>query len=78
MNEALFNFLSWINSWVGSWGWAMVIFTILIRLVLTPLDFRVRFRYARCLSLPNMDSLLSRTPLSASLIAFTQSSCGFA
>ncbi len=42
MNEAVFNFLSWINSWVGNWGWAMVIFTILIRLVLTPLDFRSR------------------------------------
>ena len=42
MNEALFNFLSWINSWVGSWGWAMVIFTILIRLALTPLDLRSR------------------------------------
>ncbi len=42
MNEALFNFLSWINSWVGSWGWAMVIFTILIRLVMTPLDFKSR------------------------------------
>lgn len=42
MNEALFNFLAWINSWVGSWGWAMVIFTILIRLVLTPLDFKSR------------------------------------
>ncbi|MBR2823337.1 MAG: YidC/Oxa1 family membrane protein insertase [Clostridia bacterium] len=42
MNEALFNFLSWINSWVGNWGWSMVIFTILIRLVLTPLDIRSR------------------------------------
>ncbi len=42
MNEILFNFLSWINSWVGSWGWAMVIFTFLIRLVLTPLDFKSR------------------------------------
>ena len=42
MNEALFNFLSWINSWVGSWGWSMVIFTILIRLVLTPLDIKSR------------------------------------
>ena len=42
MNEALFNFLSWINSWTGSWGWAMVVFTILIRLVLTPLDFKSR------------------------------------
>ena len=44
MNEALFNFLSWINSWVGSWGWSMVIFTILIRLVLTPLDIKSRVR----------------------------------
>ena len=42
MNEAVFNFLSWINSWVGNWGWAMVIFTVLIRLVLTPLDVRSR------------------------------------
>ncbi len=42
MNEALFNLLAWINSWVGSWGLAMVIFTILIRLVLTPLDIRSR------------------------------------
>ncbi len=42
MNEFLFNILSWINSWVGSWGWAMVIFTFLIRLVLTPLDFKSR------------------------------------
>ncbi|MBQ9251665.1 MAG: YidC/Oxa1 family membrane protein insertase [Clostridia bacterium] len=42
MNEALFNFLSWINSWVGSWGWAMVIFTVLIRLVLSPLDLKSR------------------------------------
>ena len=42
MNEALFNFLSWINSWTGSWGWAIVVFTILIRLVMTPLDFKSR------------------------------------
>lgn len=42
MNEALFNFLSWINSWTGSWGLAMVVFTILIRLALTPLDFKSR------------------------------------
>ena len=42
MNEALFNFLSWINSWTGSWGLAMIIFTVLIRLALTPLDFKSR------------------------------------
>ena len=42
MNEFLLNILRWINSWVGNWGWAMVVFTILIRLVLTPLDFKSR------------------------------------
>ncbi len=42
MNEALFNFLSWINSWTGSWGWAMIVFTVLIRLALTPLDIKSR------------------------------------
>ncbi|MBQ6514375.1 MAG: YidC/Oxa1 family membrane protein insertase [Clostridia bacterium] len=42
MNEFLFNILAWIQSWVGSWGWAMVVFTIMVRLVLTPLDVKSR------------------------------------
>ena len=42
MNEFLFNILAWIRSWVGSWGWSMVVFTVMIRLVLTPLDFKSR------------------------------------
>ncbi len=42
MNDFLFNILAWIRSWVGSWGWSMVVFTILIRLVLTPLDIKSR------------------------------------
>ena len=42
MNEFLFNILAWIRSWVGSWGWSMVVFTILIRLALTPLDIKSR------------------------------------
>ena len=42
MNEFLFSILSGINSWVGSWGWSMVVFTIMIRLVLTPLDVKSR------------------------------------
>ena len=32
MNEFLFGILEWINGWVGSYGWAMVVFTVLIRL----------------------------------------------
>ncbi len=42
INEVLFNFLHWIQGWVGSWGWSMVVFTIMIRLVLTPLDIKSR------------------------------------
>ena len=42
MNEFLFSILSWIRGWVGSWGWSMVVFTIMIRLVLTPLDVKSR------------------------------------
>ena len=42
MNQLLYNFLAWINSWVGSWGIAMIVFTVLIRLVLSPLDFKSR------------------------------------
>ncbi len=42
MNEFLYNILAWINSWIGNWGWAMVVFTLMIRLVLTPLDIKSR------------------------------------
>ena len=42
MNEFLFNILAWIQSWVGSWGWTMVVFTVMVRLVLTPLDIKSR------------------------------------
>ena len=42
MNEFLFNILAWIRSWVGNWGWSMVVFTVMIRLVLTPLDIKSR------------------------------------
>ena len=42
MNDFLYSILAWINGWVGSWGWSMVVFTIMIRLVLTPLDLKSR------------------------------------
>ena len=42
MNDFLFNILAWIRSWVGSWGWSMVVFTIMVRLVLTPLAIKSR------------------------------------
>jgi YidC/Oxa1 family membrane protein insertase len=42
MNDFLYGILAWIQSWVGSWGWSMVVFTILVRLVLTPFDIKSR------------------------------------
>ena len=42
MNDFVYSILAWIQSWVGSWGWSIVVFAILIRLVLTPLDFKSR------------------------------------
>ena len=42
MNDFVYSILAWIQSWVGSWGWSIVVFAVLIRLVLTPLDFKSR------------------------------------
>ena len=33
-------FLNWINGWVGNYGWSIVVFTLIIRLVLLPLDIK--------------------------------------
>ena len=32
--------LEWIFSWVGNYGWAVVVFTLLVRIVLLPLDIK--------------------------------------
>jgi len=32
--------LQWIYSWIGNYGWAVVVFTLLVRLVLLPLDIK--------------------------------------
>lgn len=34
------NVLEWIFSWVGNYGWAVVIFTLLIRMLTLPLDIK--------------------------------------
>ena len=42
MNDFVYGILAWIQSWVGSWGWSIVVFAILVRLVLTTFDFKSR------------------------------------
>ena len=34
--------LNWIYSLIGNYGWSVIVFTLLVRLVLLPLDFKSR------------------------------------
>jgi len=40
MTGLFVNLLTWINKLVGNYGWSIVVFTLLIRLVLLPLDIK--------------------------------------
>ena len=60
MNEFLFSILSWINGWVGNWGWSMVVFTIMIRLVLTPLDVKSRVSMRKTTKLAPVQQALQK------------------
>ena len=40
MTTFFVNLLAWINNLVGNYGWSIVLFTLLIRLVLLPLDIK--------------------------------------
>ena len=40
MTAFFVNLLTWINRLVGNYGWSIVVFTLLIRLVLLPLDIK--------------------------------------
>ena len=40
MTAIFVNLLTWINNLVGNYGWSVVLFTLLIRLVLLPLDIK--------------------------------------
>ena len=42
INDGLFAVLNWIQSWSGAWGIAIIIFTFMVRLAMTPLDIKSR------------------------------------
>ena len=42
ITDALYSVLNWINSWVGGWGLSIIVFTIMVRLCMTPLDIKSR------------------------------------
>ena len=58
MNDLFYNFLAFIKGIVGNWGVAMIIFTILIRAALTPLDMKSRVSMRRTQKLqPQLQAL---------------------
>jgi membrane protein insertase, YidC/Oxa1 family, C-terminal domain len=42
INSAFVWMLNWIYSWVGNYGWSVVLFTLFIRIVIMPLDIKSR------------------------------------
>lgn len=40
MTGLFMNLLNWINSWVGNYGWSIVIFTLVVRFIILPLDIK--------------------------------------
>lgn len=42
LNSLFVSALNWIYSWVGNYGWSVVVFTLMIRLLVLPLEFKSR------------------------------------
>ncbi len=40
ISKPMFKILAWINDLIGNWGWAIIIFTILVKLLLFPLSYK--------------------------------------
>jgi len=40
LSKPFFKVLLWIHSVIGNWGWAIILFTLLVKLVLFPLSFK--------------------------------------
>ncbi len=40
LSKPFFIVLLWINDYVGNWGWAIILFTLLVKLILFPLSYK--------------------------------------
>ena len=40
LSKPFFKVLLWINDHVGNWGWAIILFTLLVKLILFPLSYK--------------------------------------
>ena len=63
MNDFLVAILNGINSVIHNYGWSMVVFTLLIKLILLPLDYKSRKSMRRMTRLqPQVAKLQRSTP----------------
>ena len=40
LSKPFYKVLLWINSYVGNWGWAIILFTLLVKFILFPLSYK--------------------------------------
>lgn len=40
LSTPFYKVLLWINNYVGNWGWAIILFTLLVKLILFPLSYK--------------------------------------
>nr|MBL0721977.1 membrane protein insertase YidC [Sulfurovaceae bacterium] len=40
LSKPFFTIIIWIHSFVGNWGWAIILFTLLVKLILFPLSYK--------------------------------------
>ncbi|MBO7385969.1 MAG: membrane protein insertase YidC [Clostridia bacterium] len=61
MTQLFITILNWVQSFVGNYGWSVIVFTLLIKLCLLPLDYKSR-RSMRAMSLlnPKLEELKKR------------------
>jgi len=40
LSKPFYKVLLWINSYIGNWGWAIILFTLLVKFILFPLSYK--------------------------------------
>ena len=40
LSKPMFKLLQWFHDYIGNWGWAIVLFTLLVKLILFPLSYK--------------------------------------
>lgn len=64
MNEFLKGILDGINTVIGNYGWSIVVFTLLLRIVLFPFDYKSRVSMRKTTKLqPQLAALQKSTPM---------------